>query len=242
MKIKDLITAIRDYPILRQALEESNADLDLSRMECAQLRNRIRELEPVIDEYYQERCDQEYAVNQEVQKKAFAAFCPALDSAEKLRRFYDCVAPQYDEEGFKLFHAAQKVTGITNLEAQFPYEDACGYFEDADGHRLLRYLTAAHFQAVQWEALPGTTYERTELLDIDTSTPEYRDFERQIYAEALRDMGFQDLLPQQHLQYQKSEMRKEATRDERRTLHRCGPRLRSYENPAFQLSFRSGCL
>ena len=144
MKIKDLITAIRDYPILRQALEESNADLDLSRMECAQLRNRIRELEPVI-EYYQERCDQEYAVNQEVQKKAFAAFCPALDSAEKLRRFYDCVAPQYDEEGFKLFHAAQKVTGITNLEAKFLYEDACGYFEDADGHRLLRYLTAAHF-------------------------------------------------------------------------------------------------
>ena len=68
---------------------------------------------------------------------------------------------------------------------------------------LLRYLTAAHFQAVQWEALPGTTYERTELLDIDTSTPEYQDFERRIYAKALRDMGFQDLLPQQHLQYSK---------------------------------------
>ena len=214
MKIKDLITAIRDYPILRQALEESNADLDLSRMECAQLRNRIRELEPVIDEYYQERCDQEYAVNQEIQKtevlkKAFAAFCPALDSAEKLRRFYDCVAPQYDEEGFKLFHAAQKVTGITNLEAKFPYEDACGYFEDADGHRLLRYLTAAHFQAVQWEALPGTTYERTELLDIDTSTPEYRDFERRIYAEVLQDMGFQDLLPQEVQMDKHNEKKKE---------------------------------
>ena len=141
MKIKDLITAIRDYPILRQALEESNADLDLSRMECAQLRNRIRELEPVIDEYYQERCDQEYAVNQEIQKtevlkKAFAAFCPALDSAEKLRRFYDCVAPQYDEEGFKLFHAAQKVTGITNLEAKFPYEDALPYSRTFSGRPM----------------------------------------------------------------------------------------------------------
>ena len=136
-------------------------------------------------------------------------FCPALDSAEKLRRFYDCVAPQYDEEGFKLFHAAQKVTGITNLEAKFPYEDACGYFEDADGHRLLRYLTAAHFQAVQWEALPGTTYERTELLDIDTSTPEYRDFERRIYAKALRDMGFQDLLPQEVQMDKHNEKKKE---------------------------------
>ena len=139
---------------------------------------------------------------------ALQSFCPQLDTTEKLKQLYGCVAPQYDEEGFKLFRAAQKVTGITNLEAKFPYEDACGYFEDADGHRLLRYLKAAHFQAVQWEALPGTTYERTERLDIDTSTPEYQDFERRIYAKALRDMGFQDLLPQQHLQYSKKRNKK----------------------------------
>ena len=37
MKIKDLIAAVRDYPALRQALEESNTELDLSRMDCAQL-------------------------------------------------------------------------------------------------------------------------------------------------------------------------------------------------------------
>lgn len=54
MKIKDLIAAVRDYPALRQALEESNTELDLSRMECAQLQSKINELEPLVDEYYQE--------------------------------------------------------------------------------------------------------------------------------------------------------------------------------------------
>lgn len=102
MKVRDLIAAVRDYPALRQALEESNAELDLSRMECAQLQSKINELEPLIDEYYQESCSKEYAANQERQivetlKKAFASFYPALDSTEQLRRFYDTIAPDFDE-------------------------------------------------------------------------------------------------------------------------------------------------
>ena len=83
MKIRDLIAAIQDYSEWRQALEESNTELDLSRMECAQLQSKINELEPLVDEYYQESCGKEYAANQERQKvetlkKAFATFCPAL--------------------------------------------------------------------------------------------------------------------------------------------------------------------
>ena len=68
MKIRDLIAAIRNYPALRQALEESNTELDLSRMECAQLQSKINELEPLVDEYYQESCSKEYAAKQESQK------------------------------------------------------------------------------------------------------------------------------------------------------------------------------
>ena len=66
-------------------------------MECAQLQSKINELEPLVDEYYQESCGKEYAANQERQKvetlkKALASFCPALDSTEQLRRFYDTIA------------------------------------------------------------------------------------------------------------------------------------------------------
>lgn len=202
MKIRDLIAAIRDYPALRQALEESNAELDLSRMECAQLQSKINELEPLVDEYYQESCGKEYAANQERRKvetlqKAFASFCPTLDSTEQIRRFYDTIAPDFDEGGFRLYDAALAISGYPYIPGEFPYEDNCGVFDYADGRQLLRYLTALRFHAVRWEVVPGTTYEKAVLLDVDTSAPEYRAFEKQLYTRVLRDLGFQGLLPQE---------------------------------------------
>lgn len=113
---------------------------------------------------------------------------------EKLKELYEGVAPQFDPDGFRLYFAAQEVTGIKRLWEEFPYEDACGRFEEADGHELLKYLTAAYFKAVSWEIVPGTTYERAVLREIDTSTPEYRAFEKQIYETVLERMGFQKLL------------------------------------------------
>ena len=59
-------------------------------------------------------------------------------------------AAQLDEDGFRLYHAAQRITGFQPYDA-FPYEDNRGAFEAADGHTLLRYLEAAHFDAVTWE-------------------------------------------------------------------------------------------
>ena len=116
------------------------------------------------------------------------------DTVESVRQVYERAAPQHDPEGFQLFFAAQEVTGIRRLWEEFPYEDACGCFEFADGRQLLRYLTAAYFNAVSWEVVPGTTYERAVLREVDTSTPEYRAFEKQTYETALRRMGLQKLL------------------------------------------------
>ena len=39
--------------------------------------------------------------------------------------------------------------------------------------------------------------KKAVLLDVDTATPEYRAFEKQLYTQALRDLGFQGLLPQE---------------------------------------------
>ena len=146
MKIKDLIAAIRDYSKLRQALEESNTE---------------------------------------------------LDSTEKIRQFYDCIAPDFDESGFRLYDAALSIFGHPNLPGEFPYEDNRGAFDEADGHQLLKYLTALRFHAIQWEIVPGTPYEKATLLDVDTAAPEYRAFEKQLYTQTLRDLGFQGLLPQE---------------------------------------------
>ena len=141
-----------------------------------------------------------------------------MDDLEKLRQMYDRVAPQLDPNGFHLYFSAQKVTGIRPLWEVFPYEDARGCFEEADGHQLLRYLTAAHFGAVSWEVVPGTTYEKAVLGEIDTGTPQYRAFESQVYMEALRDIGVQALLPHE----QQKDKQKEHGRDETNHPHRKG--------------------
>ena len=117
-----------------------------------------------------------------------------LGTTEKLKQLYEHVSPQYDPDGFQLYFAAQKVTGIRRLWEEFPYEDACGRFEEADGHELLKYLTAAYFKAVAWEIVPGTTYERAVLQEMDVSTPEYSDFEKQLYETAQKRMGSRELL------------------------------------------------
>ena len=98
--------------------------------------------------------------------------------------------PQLDPEGFRLFRGAGK-SPASETYGRMPYEDACGRFEEANGHELLRYLTAAHFGAVSWEVVPGTTYERAILREVDTSTEEYQAFARQLYAKALERMGLE---------------------------------------------------
>lgn len=45
-----------------------------------------------------------------------------LDTAEERKRFYKLASPQYDPDGFQLYFAAQKVTGIRRLWEAFPYD------------------------------------------------------------------------------------------------------------------------
>ena len=87
---------------------------------------------------------------------------------------YAQLAPTLDADGFSLYAAAEEVTGLKVYE-EFPYEDNHGMFEMADGHTLLRYLEAAYFGTVTWEIVPGTSYERAILGEVDKTTPEYAD-------------------------------------------------------------------
>ena len=193
MKWRDMIAAVREHPRLREELADVKQRLADSHRQCRRLEERCEEL----NGFWLDQCDiQDRTLKKaKVLQTALLSFCSTLDSGEKLRKFYDCVSLQFDADGFHLYAAAQEVTGISKVYQEFPYEDARGAFEDANGHTLLRYLTAAHFGAVRWDIVPGTTYERATLLDVDTTTPEYNTFERKIYAKALRQMGFGELLP-----------------------------------------------
>lgn len=146
-------------------------------------------------------------------RAALLAACPRGAPTEELKRFYGLIAPHLDQEGFALYHAAERIVGA-GVSACFPYEDNRGLFEEMDGWQLLRYLTAAQFHAVRWEIVPGTCYERAVLGEVDASTPEYREFERELYTKALECAGLGKILipekDKQRPEHQKSEKRGEA--------------------------------
>ena len=200
MTWRERIAAAWDYPGLKEELAAAQTELKDSRAKCVQLEDSHTRLEKRCEELNGAGLELSGTLKNTRQKmEAFRAallsLCPSLDSTEKLRQFYDCVSPQYDPEGFRLYFAAQEIAGIGNLHDHFPYEDAHGYFEEADGHTLLKYLTAARFGAVEWDVVPGTTYEAATLREVDTTAPEYQAFEKQIYTSALERMGFQEFLP-----------------------------------------------
>ncbi len=146
-------------------------------------------------------------------RAALFAACPGASSVEELKRFYGQIAPYLDKEGFALYRAAERIAGA-GVSSCFPYEDNLGLFEEMDGWQLLRYLTAAQFHAVRWEIVPGTCYERAVLGEVDASTPEYREFERELYTKALECAGLGKILipekDKQRPEHQKSEKRGEA--------------------------------
>lgn len=108
-------------------------------------------------------------------------------------RLYDRASPHLDPDGFRLYCAAVRVTGV-ELPTAFPYEENRGEFAFADGHTLLRYLEAAHFGVVTWELVSGTTYERAVLGEVDRESPEYLKFRKTICEKALNRMGLGGLL------------------------------------------------
>lgn len=200
MTWRERIAAAWDYPRLKEELAATQTELADSRTEYARLVDSCTRLGKRCEELNGARLELSGTLKNTRQKMealraALLSFCPSLDSTEKLRQFYTSVAPQYDPEGFRLYYAAQEITGISSLHDYFPYEDARGYFEEAAGHTLLRYLTAVRFDAVEWDIVPGTTYEAATLREVDTTTPEYLAFEKQMYANALERMGFQEFLP-----------------------------------------------
>lgn len=191
MGLRDTLQAIRQYPAARARLEEAQGELrqartalEKSKLECQRLSGDYSEARHRL------RFTEKKA---EALQSALDAFCPKLASLEEMTRFYGTLSPSLDPQGFTLFRTAEKMTGI-DLYGYFAYEDSRGLFEEMDGRRLLRWLTAARFGAVDWEIVTGTCYEEATLREVDTSTPEYQAFEAELYRKVLERMGFGDLL------------------------------------------------
>ena len=197
MGLKDIIRAIREYPAARAELETARSELRQAQQELGQSRETCESLWLTLDE--QKDYTKFLSSKAEALQDALEEFCPRLSTPEELKRFYDAISPDMDPSGFTLYRMAKELTGI-DVPSCFPYEDNRGLFEEMSGHSLLDWLTAVHFQAVEWEIIPNSTYEYATLREVDTSTPEYCAFEKQLYKKVLERMGFQDILaPEQEV-------------------------------------------
>lgn len=191
MRLNDIIQAIREYPA-------AHADLEAVRLELRQARQELDQSEQDRESLSLTLLEREdytdfLSHKAEALQDALKEFCPRLSTPEELKRFYDTISPGLDAKGFTLYHMAKELTGI-DVPSLFPYEDNRGLFEVMEGHQLMNWLTAVRFQAVEWKIVSGTCYERAVLHKVDTSTPEYRAFECELYRKVLDRMGFGDLL------------------------------------------------
>ena len=191
MGLRDIIQAIREYPTV-------HAELETARLELRQVQQALEKSEQDRESLSLELSEQEdytdfLSHKAEALQDALNEFCPRLSTPEELKRFYDTISPSMDALGFTLYRMAKELTGI-DVPSCFPYEDNRGIFEVMEGHQLLDWLTAVRFQAVEWEIIPNSTYEYATLLEVDTSTPEYQVFEKQLYEKVLERMGFRDIL------------------------------------------------
>lgn len=191
MGLRDIIRAIREYPA-------AHADLEVARLELRQARQALEQSEQDRESLSLSLMEQKdytdfISHKAEALQDALNEFCPRLSTPEDMKRFYDAISPSMDESGFTLYRMAKELTGI-DVPSCFPYEDNRGIFEVMEGHQLLDWLIAVRFQAVEWEIIPHSTYESATLLEVDTSTPEYQAFEKQLYEKVLERMGFQDIV------------------------------------------------
>ncbi len=190
-RLRQMVWAVREYPEIHSSLEATRYEL---RQSTQALKHSERERKKLAATLSHQTHRLDFAEHKaEAVLSALKEFCPRLSTLEEMKQLYATVSPSLDPSGFTLYHIAKKVTGI-DLYSYFAYEDSHGMFEEMDGHRLLHWLTAAHFHAVDWTIVPGTCYEAATLRDVDTDTPEYRAFESKLYRAVLERMGFGDFL------------------------------------------------
>lgn len=99
---------------------------------------------------------------------------------------YNLIAGDLDQEGFRLYDAAEKYTGIDVCRA-FPTEDNLGYFENADGFELLGWLETEAYGSCDWEQL-NPPYERAVNRKINKDTPEYKEYRAAIYKQTVTSL------------------------------------------------------
>lgn len=173
---------------LSDELQELVAERDELQRKCQQLEQQCEKVSASLTlEQYRR---QDVLEQVDCLSHLFQRFCTQPPTPEQL---YNQAAPYLDPDGFCIYAAVTNITGIC-IHKYFHYEDNRGMFEAMSYPAKTRYLEAAHFGAVTWKIVPGTSYEEAILGKVDTTAPGYKAFREKVYADALYSMGLDSLL------------------------------------------------
>lgn len=186
-----LIRRLRDQQLrikaLRHELRSAYNEVEICKAESEKLKTSV-DISLADLSWYQKK--QEPAL-----KAANSALGEIIGelTTEQAKKIYEAVAPYADREGFRLFGVAQRILGKLHWST-FAYEDNRGFFEDADGYKLMKYLFVEYDGALgqpkrnRWKRV-GNGYEMCVDLGIDTLTPEYQAFEKELYTTVLHHLN-----------------------------------------------------
>lgn len=195
-----------DRATTQRCYQQLSATLNILRKELTSANNQVEYAEKraaEAEKNYERMCNEASRLSDEncqlrsdalMYHSAFKALCEQELSAEQAKSVYEAVAYYVDKDGFELFGAAQQILGPFEFST-FAYEDNRGYFEEADGNKLLRYLLvqydhklgAANDKQGRWQ-IACSCYEECVDLSIDETTPEYQEFEKKLYIKVLENL------------------------------------------------------
>jgi len=205
MKLSEMLTAIREYPVLKvkyEAMREQQASQERVAVQLSIAYNNLQ------------IGNRKLSQKNKALETALVKLVPQMNSREHCRRLYKTVAPYLDPGGFVLYETAAKLTRF-NISTEFATEDNMGKFEEMDGYGMLRYLTADRFGSVEYEIV-APCYEEAVSLHTDYTSPEYLTFEKKLYEKTLRELGFGKLLPEERAPQKDLNRRKEKGKVEER--------------------------
>lgn len=128
---------------------------------------------------------------------------------ENAKQIYDIFSNnEFDEEGWAKYRTAKKMFNV-NVTSYFYAEDNLGYFEEADGNKMLQWLEIAVFGDVEYK-IEGC-YEMVDSYNIDYESEKYLDYQAKLWVNTVQELigdeknrklshGPVALLPQIYLQ------------------------------------------
>lgn len=212
MKLSEIRTAIQEYATLKADYEVLKAKHDTLKTDYEALRKRIGDASHYTYRWAARHGNlgtqnQQLSVKVDALEKAFVTMAPRINSIAQYRRLYNVIKPYLDPNGFQLYRTACKLTRF-DLEGEFATEDSMGRFTTMDGFGLMQHLTASRFGSMEYAITPQH-YEVAVRLHTDYDSPEYKAFEKKLYEETLRGLGFGKLLPKERTVQKDLNKRKE---------------------------------